>query len=147
MRILINTEVSRVETRAPDPGDKWDAGDTQGQVDNVTATLTNMPEGDNYDSLVRELPVSPGEKVWAVVVDYESGSTFGRDGGYAQVLDVFTEEWKAHALRQAALNVDKGFTLEHDGKSYHVSWRGYFETLQSIDVWELTVDQRRGERK
>jgi hypothetical protein len=139
MKIGVNAETSVYTVREPDPTDSWDNGDTAGCVENVSAYVTDNPEGDMYSYIIKDLPVSPGKKVWAVVVDYESGSTFGRDGGYAQVLDVFAEEWQAYALRQVALAHGNGSRLTYDGKEYHASWLGYFESLQSIDVWELVV--------
>lgn len=142
MRILIDTETRTWTNRERDESDEWDNGDTGSEVSNVTARLTDRDVTDySDDSIVRELPVGPGDTVYAVVADYESGSTFGRNGGYASVLDVFTTEIEAAALALAAAQEpgDDRYAFTYNGETYYRSWEGYFDRLQSMDVWVLVV--------
>jgi hypothetical protein len=147
--ILVDAETRTYTTREPDDDDPWDNGDTGGEVTNVVASVTNRepdrPQSGGWDSIVRDLNVGSGDTVWAVVADYESGSTFGRSGGYATVLDVFDNEPDATELAYAAEygtaeegRPSKG-TFTVNGVEYYRTWNGYFETLQSMDVWEITV--------
>lgn len=152
--IQISTEVETWTERERDPEDEWDAGDTGGRVSNVTAWVLHdaFEERGHYhnDSIVRELPVEAGDKIYAVVADYSSGNTFGRDGGYAQVLDAFVSIEEALDLQAAALvtedadswRQDCGFEFEHNDRKYWRSWAGYFEQLNSLDIWELIVQSR-----
>ena len=146
--IRVVVETSEWQTRAADPSDKWDSGDTAGQVDNVYAELASAPESASWYSkeLVKNLgDLSPGDTVYAVVVDYESGNTFGRAGGYAQIMDVFEtfeeaeglyRECVAHA-EQAVKRISQG--VEYAGKSYYVAWDGLFESVNHIEVWHLVI--------
>lgn len=145
-KVLVVSEVESWSTRGRDPNDEWDQGDSAGHVSNVYAKLPK--EDDDYyysgDSLTKnfEENLRPGIMLYAVVADYESGSTFGRSGGYAQVLDVFLDKADADALAsRAVVSVDGGdrYSFTWRGKEYFRSWEGYFERLQSLDVWECAI--------
>lgn len=151
--IQISTEVETWVDREKDPEDEWDAGDTGGRVSNVTAWVSEETKESGWyhnDSIIRELPVEAGDKIYAVVADYSSGSTFGRDGGYAQVLDAFVSMDDALALQSAALETrstdswrqDYDYDFTFNGSEYSRAWAGYFEQLNSLDVWELIVQNR-----
>lgn len=149
--VIVSAETEQWTTRPADPSDRWDTGDTRGQVKNVIAFL-DPRQTEGYrggESCARHLEgVKPGDTVFAVVADYESGSTFGRDGGYAQVLDVFTTQEEAGALLQAARKLPESesyaskYSFTHNGREYHRSWVGYFEQLQELAVWEIVVRAR-----
>lgn len=152
--IQISTEVETWTERERDPEDEWDAGDTGGRVSNVTAWILHdaFEERGHYhnDSIVRELPVEAGDKIYAVVADYSSGNTFGRDGGYAQVLNAFASMDDALALQARALETrsddrwreDYDYDFTFNGHEYRRAWAGYFEQLNSLDIWELIVQSR-----
>lgn len=151
--VQISTEVETWVERERDPEDEWDAGDTDGRVSNVTAWVSDaVEESERYhnDSIIRELPVEAGDKIYAVVADYSTGSTFGREGGHAQVLDAFVSMDDALALQAAALETrstdswrqDYDYELTFNGHKYSRAWAGYFEYLNSLDVWELIVQSR-----
>jgi hypothetical protein len=147
MKIVVSAETEVHTTRNPDPTDSWDQGDTAGHVSNVFAFLDKSTGHYYGDSVSRDLNVTYGDTVYAVVADYESGSTFGRSGGHAQVLDVFTTEEDAAALLEAAQANPKTdayqekYSFEHNGVTYHRAWVGYFESLNSLDVWDVVVRQ------
>ena len=151
--VVVNSEVETWVSRERDPEDEWDAGDTDGRVSNVTAWVDPTADRENQwyhgDSIVKQFPddVTVGTTLYAVVADYSSGSTFGRDGGHAQVLDAFTSVSEAESLRDAALvtrdsgswrkDYDYSFTWgEHE---YSRGWAGYFEHLNSLDIWQIVV--------
>lgn len=149
--VVVSAETENWVAREPDPNDSWDNGDTGGRVSNVFAFVTDLRSPQYGASHGKDLDVQPGDTVYAVVADYESGCTFGRDGGHAQVLDVFTTGTEAKALAEAAMKPDTtetrwgekvkvcGYNFTHDGVEYSRAWVGYFEDLQSLDVWQLTV--------
>lgn len=141
--VLVSAETEVYITRMPDPDDRWDNGDTAGYVSNVYAAL--LPDGGQThywgESLCKAMEgVKAGDTLYAVVADYESGDTFGRDGGHAQVLDVFREHDRAGELAKAAAPEASGdYSFEFSGKTYIRSYVGYFESLNDICVWSVTV--------
>jgi hypothetical protein len=137
-RIVISAEVDRRETRAADPNDEWDSGDTEGHVTNVIAYVETEVHYYYGASACVDLVAGYGTTVYAVVADYDSGSTFGHDGGHAQVLDGFLTPEEAKALLDAA-NAGTEHGFEHNGKDYSRSWVGYFESLNSLDIWDVQV--------
>lgn len=150
-KIVVSADTQVGVTRERDPNDPWDQGDTSGHVSNVRAFL-DRHDGVYYgESKARDLDVKVGDTVYAVVADYESGSTFGRSGGHAQVLDVFTTLKEAEGLVEAATAPPKGdgyedrYSFTHEGETYSRSWVGYFERLQSLDVWDIVVRENPGD--
>jgi hypothetical protein len=147
MDVRIEVETRTWITRSIDPEDSWDKGDTAGEVANVTATSTDAAiEGSWYGDSVVSLPgIHVGDTIYVVVVDYESGNTFGRYGGYYQILDAFTSNEDAEALCSLARAYDtaekRNYTesLTYKNKEYYASWKGYFESTNSIDIWAVTV--------
>lgn len=146
-KIAVSAHTETWTAREADPDDRWDQGDTEGQVANVTAYVDTSNTHSYGESVGKELDVKIGDTVYAVVADYSSGSTFGRDGGHAQVLDVFTTEDEAAALLEAARNIPESadfsarYGFEHNGVHYFRSWVGYFESLNSLDIWSVIVRQ------
>lgn len=144
-QIVVSAEVEVWSTRPPDPDDSWDAGDTAGRVVGVHAWTAREWESSShrryggYDSWSGELNVQPGGYVYAVVADYESGSTFGRDGGHASVVDVFTDIEMADALAEVAENTTD-YRFSFGDEDYYASWQGYFESLNEIRVWAVRVN-------
>lgn len=152
-RVVVTAETRTWETRPADPSDSWDNGDTAGEVTNVVAFMERAEAHYYGESHGKDLgDVEIGDTVYAVVADYESGCTFGRDGGHATVLDFFTDPAEAKALAAAALKPDGqverwaghmvdqfDYSFTHNGQSYYRSWVGYFESLNSLDVWECRI--------
>jgi hypothetical protein len=154
-KVVVTTELENHVTRRSDPDDRWDIGDEEGCVSNVIAYETEELQNYYGDSFGKELDVEVGGIVYAVVVDYSSGCTFGRTGAQGKVLDVFTDPKEAEALAEAALKPDGyrkdwgdrqvptfDFSFEHNGQEYYRDWVGYFEDLQDLSVWEVQVRKR-----
>jgi hypothetical protein len=144
-KIVVSVETEVWTVRLPDPDDSWDAGDTGGRVVGVRAWTARDWEQNSfrryggYDSWEGGLAVNPGDYVYAVVADYESGSTFGRDGGHASVLDVFADITMADELAQVAENAVE-YSFRYNGRDYYASWLGYFESLNEMRVWAVKVN-------
>lgn len=147
MKIIVSAETETWTSRCADPDSEWDSGDTDGRVSDVTA-FEDRSGKEHYsygDSLRKELDVTLGDLVYAVVADYSSGSTFGRDGGHAKVLDVFATEEEANSLVEAAkapsasARSQDRYRFTHNGTDYFRIWTGHFESLNSLDVWSVNV--------
>ncbi len=157
MKIVVGAEVEVQNIGGADPDDDWSRDSTSGYVSNVTAREAKEFEVGAFqwytESWDGELEgVNVGDTIYAVVADYETGDTFGRDGGNAQILDVFATQEEAEGLAAAALQKETralpaysewrrgyDYSFTYNGKEYHRSWAGYFEHLQSLDVWEVVV--------
>jgi hypothetical protein len=153
MKIVVGADVEVQNIGGADPDDSWSRDSTSGYVSNVTAREAKDFEVGKFqwytESWDGELDVSVGDTIYAVVADYETGDTFGRDGGNAQILDVFSTFEEAEGLAAAALVKQSGdmpewrrgyeYSFDYNGKTYHRSWAGYFEHLQSLDVWKVVV--------
>lgn len=151
VKIEVDTEVWT--TDRADSSDPWSRDSTGGRVSNVSATLTeDKPDKagtGGWGSYVKEFEgLKAGDTVYVVVADYESGDTFGRSGGHYQILDAFASADEADALLEAANAYnDQGGSrserisrgLSHNGVNYYVSWDGYFESLNSLDIWAVDV--------
>lgn len=145
--ILIGTETEIYTVVEADPDDEWDNGVTEGYVSNVWACVSDKEPRNWSESIVVDMPgVEAGDTLYIAVADYSDGNTFGRYGGYSQVLDAFTDQETAEGLAKAADEATEvdwrkeyGWDFEFNGKQYHRSWAGYFEILNSVDVWKVTV--------
>lgn len=141
--IRIDVETRTWVTDRADPDDSWSRDSYAGTVVGVSGHyITDANQVGQWRSTVFDLDARPGDVVHAVVVDYESGDTFGRSGGQSEVLDVFPrDKWEeAFALKLAAEKVGRGqFGLEYRGRQYYAGWTGYFERLQEIRVHSIVV--------
>lgn len=141
MSVEVRVSVETWVSREPDPEDRWDQGDEHGTVTGVEVRY--IPGNEAKETFLGSqfnVDAQPGDVVFVVLADYESGNTFGRSGGQYQLLDVFTDVKDAYALAKAAQDVEHGdFNLIHAGKEYYVSWTGYFESLQAIRVMTALV--------
>jgi hypothetical protein len=144
--ILIGTEVDTWITDEADPTDSWSRDSTDGRVTNVWASYTDEEPRSWGESIIIPEPENFNGTLFAVVADYSSGDTFGRDGGHSQVLDAFADNETAEALAYIALEhkrdgwrVDYDYSFTFRDKEYRRDWWGYFESLNSLDVWEIQV--------
>ena len=94
--LYLDYESSSTEIRSPDPNDKWDAGDSTGDYWVTGVTL----EKGWRDFFVSEEDISVGDTVHVVYIAYDSGSTFGTDGGYGEIVIVTKDEWKAALVEE-----------------------------------------------
>lgn len=143
LRVEVDTRVW--QTRQPDFDDRWDHGSTAGCVSSVDVWYSD-DDADPipYRAESFDVDARPGDVVYVVVVDYESGDTFGRSGGKYTILDVFTDAKEAIGLVDAAAAVPKStFQFTYNGKDYYADWVGYFEALQEVRVWTCAVGYKK----
>jgi len=99
-------------------------------------------DGKPYRGMVRPGPFSceakPGDTVYAVIVRYSTGDTFGREDGQTVCLDVFLDKSRAEELAEAAQRADE-FRMTVNDVEYYVGWVGYFESLEDVSVETLVV--------
>lgn len=143
--ILVGAETESWNYSQSEEPDYEDMG---GAVVNVWATPNTTGFSAGSESLIVSLEdVGIGDYIYAVVADYLSGDTFGRNTIHSQVLDAFATQEEAEDLIEAEqLNreataewTNYSFTFNHNGKEYRRYWEGYFETLNSLDVWKVKV--------
>jgi hypothetical protein len=78
-----------------------------------------------------DFPVEIGMKVYVVVVRYTTGGTFIRTKGAWNILGVFPDSKKAGDMVTSVYN---------DTYSGYKCWQGYFESLESCEHHEMTVE-------
>lgn len=111
------------------------------EIDDVEAVYSEG-EGNPHRGMIRPgaftCEAKPGDTVYAVIVRYSTGDTFGREEGLAICLDVFSDKERAEELAQAAQDTDE-FRMTVNDVEYYVSWVGYFESLEDVSVETLVV--------
>jgi hypothetical protein len=150
VKVLVETDVWMTDPGEP-PDVEWGNRESyDGRVVDVEVQKTDLPVEEKwYGDSVFEIDT--------VVVDYSTGDTFGRDGGYYQVLDVFEDPNQAQELKRLAeaYTHDYGKRVQQSqltylGKKYYAGWLGYFECVNEIAVWECDVRDpnfRRGRKR
>jgi len=80
-----------------------------------------------------EVPFSPkpGMLVNVVVVNYNSGDTFGSSLGHIEIVGVYDSQLKAE---EVALSIKEG---KYKG---YCAWDGYFESLNHVEVRSFCLD-------
>ncbi len=152
MKIGIEVQIASWQTSAPDDdGGRWSyRGETDGEITKVSA-IANSNIGIPYWAEDVNLNVSLGDTVYPVIATYETGDTFGRDGGQTDVLDVFATYEKAESLSAWIESIARddyrrdgryAFSETFEGKEYHLAWRGYFENFQKVDIYPCVVLDR-----
>lgn len=142
--VVVSAETEVYTVREPDPTDSWDIGDEEGHVVGTVGWIVPIANAYYGSSCGKDMDdVSPGDTVWAVVVDYESGCTFGRTGGHSKVVDIFKNSATANALRTALENSGDAWEVDFEGQRYYCGdWKGYFESLNAIGIWPTTLQNR-----
>jgi len=106
-----------------------------------------------------EEPVKPGDKIWVVVVRYQTGSTFGTSHGNWHIEAVFKNMDKALDVADQIRKDDaaqrewnyshpsyKRKAKDRPPEDKYVSprgykcWQGYFEALEDVQVESFTVE-------
>jgi hypothetical protein len=145
--ILVSAET---ETWVTDEGEGSDEpytwqGATGGAISNVWACMDESGKQRSYGPsaiISFEEDVRPGDTVYAVVACYTTGGTFQREGGQAQIVDVFLNPPDALDLVSALeLHGEREYYFTHRAKEYYCPWAGYFETLDKVEVWSIQVRQ------
>lgn len=129
-------------TREPYPDDDWDRGDTHTDV-SINGVV--MCDSDKYFDLVLPGDYDPSKPLYLLWASYDTGDSFGRDGGKAEFIDLFQDHERAQAalkvLQQATDDSFEGSYIRDDGTpiKIYVPWVGYFESLNYITVESVYV--------
>ena len=82
--LYIGYDSTRWEERAPDPDDPWDAGNYGGDY-RVAGVFLSGGMRDYHET---PEDIKAGDTVHVVYISYYSGSTFGTQGGYGDIIAV-----------------------------------------------------------
>lgn len=119
-------------TRPGNLDDRWDGDDTY-TVWIVHSRIRDVEPGHPYD-LETALELQPGNIYFLVYAIYSTGDSFHKEQcGEIEFVDLFATFEEAEALADA-LKVGTEYTLNHNGRIYHLPWVGYFENLEEIHV-------------
>lgn len=111
---------------------------------------TPIPEG-YWDVALFPNEVDPklGDNIFVVWVEYSSGDSFGSSSGNVEFLWAFTDAEKAYKLKEliykdyrddSYYNFKSGNNFNFYGVNiYTGTWKGYFESLQTVRVDRLEV--------
>jgi len=131
------------DTSEADPNSSYDRPDT--------STSHNIEgfkvfEGDIYSDLQVLYEPMPGEEYYLLYVVYSTGDSFGHDsGGNIEYIGFYTEA-ELHIARENKRRIEEdeysrggSFSvdlLSQQGQEYQLStpWKGYFESLDSVDI-------------
>lgn len=87
------------------------------------------------------------QAVWAVVVEYSSGDTFGHSSGNTTVVGVYDDGVVASLVKgmiedDYKNNYDSYDEIKIEGHPdiYTYTWKGYFESLENIHVERLHIN-------
>jgi hypothetical protein len=131
-------------TREADPDDEWDRGDSYTQW-NVTGL--KLDTKDSRRALPVDEDVEVGQTLYAVYAIYSTGDTFGHDEGACIEL-VSLHKTEEITLRNV-IAIETGYKesgslmieLDNGEKiSRYCPWDGYFESLDSVQIGEFTVE-------
>jgi hypothetical protein len=135
--------------------------DMYGGRDQIEVSLSDP--GGSFGSRMEgtEVPfdVAPGDYVYAVVVTYTTGSTFGRESGNKAFAGLVNDANKAHDLAEAIKDHERWINssayrklpyeqrgwestsyLDFEGERiYTGTWTGYFESIDYVDVVRVAV--------
>lgn len=111
----VNIETRTWYGRKPDPDDRWDTGEREGEVVGIRVNDDYV----DYNGIETDL----NPPFYVVYAQYYDGSTFGRDF-YANVLGAFENFEDAEEFARNTLSVT----------DHSVPWNGYFAKLISIEV-------------
>lgn len=150
---VIDHSVSTTTRESSDNGE-WDRGDTE-----TTHSIKGLTRArdDEYSNLAYNLELDSGDSAWLVFVIYSTGDSFGNDDGQCLMpIALFDSCEKAE---RCVVKIEKNekdyqteklkrsmdaWTVEYRDncgikRSFSAAWRGYFESLDSIEVEQVKV--------
>lgn len=110
-------------TRERDPENTWDGEDTLTSWDINGVKLCDK---NSYDVFTSQEDFSLGDEYHAVIAVWSTGDSFSRsDGAYCEIFGVY------HSKEDADSRIDQ----LRSGKEEWLPWDGYFEHLDSLEVY------------
>jgi hypothetical protein len=106
--------------------------------------VTEQPSGYGFDNLPVPDWKDDADAIYAVVVHYSTGDTFGRSEGCIDIPIAFVNLDEANKVAKEIDSFD--YRTEKNSKhqfqdekyGFHKCWTGYFETLNGVEVKKLT---------
>jgi len=124
------------------PGEKWSDRETEYRHYEVEDYFLLSDGGFGFDSV--EVPdwKEGTDTIYAVMVHYSTGDTFGRCEGCIAIPIAFVDLNEANAVAkkidQESKNSDDRFSDPTYG--FYKSWTGYFEHTDGVEVKKLTLE-------
>lgn len=148
---ILRTGGSEV-TRERNPDDEWDQDDTRAWTD-----VQGLEIAEDARMADLAIPFEPeeGESLYLLSVTYSTGDSFSRSEGLFDAIAAYRTEEKAlraaatieaHSDREGGAWRYHALPLEaEDGSLFQasVSWIGYFESLDGVNVDKLKVQDAR----
>jgi hypothetical protein len=128
-----------------DPNDKWDRPNTTTSFHGIQISKENYQYQYNLHTIDRN---DYDHAAYVVLVKYNSGDTFGHDSGLVDILEVFNNQEDAVEFAIVAEKTDDpknpsilihNSTFKYKDKEYYRPWVGYFNSLDYIWVYELSL--------
>lgn len=110
-KIEVEADIHGYVTRHGDREDRWDRDDT---AQDVSITGIKIVDEKGYGDLEVNYVVDPNKEYYLVLVNYDTGDSFGRDEGQVCYVDLFESKEKAQALVDAIYNDKMGYPKYFD---------------------------------
>lgn len=133
-KIEVVYDISRIQDEDWEPTDEWDRPDVY-----YDYQIHGIRIGDrvNYELIV-DYPVEPNRDYYLVVVNYDTGDSFGRDYGRIAFVHLFQDLAVAEKARDVILaNDTSSVTIQWDSgkeENMYCCWIGYFEEMNDCDI-------------
>lgn len=141
--LAIERQEESYVTRGRNHEDEWDGDDVRHEVSFLSLSLVDDPL--KADVVAHFEPVA-GETLFVVAVTRSTGDSFSHEEGIKEALGVWRSERLARAQAAAIEDaISQGHTVAifdegaKEPRLEHCSWKGYFESLESVTVEALEV--------
>lgn len=94
--------------------------------------VTEYPDIMSVETIDTYFNPMVGDKVYLVIVRYSTGDTFGTTFGEWKIIGIFKTETESELVR---------FDIENGTYKGSKPWQGYFERLESVDVFPMTINK------
>jgi hypothetical protein len=156
---VVDRKTSHV-TKERDPSDEGDRDSTD-----TDHNIVGIYESKDYGDVEVGFKLDKNKRYYLLYVNYDTGDSFGRDGGQISFINLFENEEKANENRRRIEEHYKKFKDSRDynvygeklqeshysvrlvaenGEEYMYSpeWMGYFEDMNSVDVDAVKVVEK-----
>lgn len=131
-------------TRERSTDDEWDRGDsaTDWTFDGVRLLRDDQDYSVDENFLTKDDFVA-GDTIYLVIAVWSTGDSFGHDeGACSEVFGAFKTNAEAEDFARVLASKEK-ITVEGSYYSLYRPWDGYFEHLNSIEVYPFVVQKAR----
>ena len=142
---------------AKNPEDRWTSHEDR-YIEFYPQALYTQRQ-DFQETITVSWPPIDGDKVWMVVVRYQSGNTFGTSHGNWKIVGAFLDPEIARNISEIIAKypgenrwdsppAKKGLShqeslrqelLPYLGENFYIPWIGYFERYENVEIHEMTL--------